>query len=150
MEEKTSPPLWWPWTQSSCSSCRDLMSMEAQPRPSLPPRSFVGGSLNACAALHAAANQIQRVHRLQSWDYFENFDITRSCAALRAADLGFSGQDAFAQWHSFDPKNVTWQTRGPTEWESAHFSLPTRGHNWPFRCSDWRGGGGSLPLLNHQ
>ena len=36
------------------------------------------------------------------------------------------------------------------EWESAHFSLLTRGHNWPFRCSDWRGGGGSLPLLNHQ
>ena len=28
-------------------------------------------------------------------------------------------------------KNVEWQTRGPTEWESDHFSLPTRGHNWP-------------------
>ena len=40
---------------------------------------------------------------------------TSSCAALRAADLGLSGQDAFAQWHSFDQKNVTWQTRGPTE-----------------------------------
>ena len=36
---------------------------------------------------------------------------TRSCAALRAADLGLSDQDAFAQWHSFDPKNVTWQTQ---------------------------------------
>ena len=23
-----------------------------------------------------------------------------------------------------------------TEWESAHFSLLTRGHNWPFRCLD--------------
>ena len=28
---------------------------------------------------------------------------------LRAADQGLSGQDAFAQWHSFDPKNITWQ-----------------------------------------
>ena len=24
-----------------------------------------------------------------------------------------------------------------TEWESAHFSLPTQGHNWPFRCLDF-------------
>ena len=31
---------------------------------------------------------------------------------------------------------VTWQTWGPTEWESDHFSLPTRGHNWPLRCLD--------------
>ena len=23
-----------------------------------------------------------------------------------------------------------------TEWESAHFLPPTRGHNWPFRCLD--------------
>ena len=30
--------------------------------------------------------------------------MTRSCAARQAADLGLSGQDAFAQWHSFDPK----------------------------------------------
>ena len=34
----------------------------------------------------------------------EDFELTRSCAALRAADLGLSGQDAIAQWHSFDPK----------------------------------------------
>ena len=59
------------------------------------------------------------------------FERTRSYVALWAAGLGLSGQDAFAQWHSFDPKNVTWQTRGPTEWESDHFLLPTRGHNWP-------------------
>ena len=42
-----------------------------------------------------------------------------------------------AQRHSFDPKNVTWQTRGPNrplEWESAHFLWHPRGHNWPFRC----------------
>ena len=25
-----------------------------------------------------------------------------------------------------------------TEWESDHFSWPTRGHNWPFRCLDRR------------
>ena len=39
-----------------------------------------------------------------------------------------------AQRHSFDPKNLTWPTRGPNrplEWESAHFSWPTQGHNWP-------------------
>ena len=24
-----------------------------------------------------------------------------------------------------------------TEWESAHFSSRTRGHNWPFRCLDY-------------
>ena len=41
-----------------------------------------------------------------------------------------------AQRHSFDPKNVTWRTRGPNLWESdhfryIHFSLLTRGHNWP-------------------
>ena len=62
-----------------------------------------------------------------------------------------------AQRHSFDPKNVTWRTWDPnrpplvqmrkcsrgdptdhhdTEWESAHFSLLTWGHNWPFRCLD--------------
>ena len=39
-----------------------------------------------------------------------------------------------AQRHSFDPKNVTWQTCGPNrplEWESDDFPWPTRGHNWP-------------------
>ena len=46
------------------------------------------------------------------------------------------GPGCICSWHSFDQKNVTWQTRGPTEWESDHFLLPTRGHNWPFRCLD--------------
>ena len=91
-----------------------------------PPTTFWGIMLS-CSV-------ISRV--LYSKQDFAHIWTTRSCAALRAADLGLSGQDAFAQWHSFDPKNVTWQTQGPTEWEIDHFTLPTRGHNWPFRCLD--------------
>ena len=66
-----------------------------------PPTTFWGIMLS-CSV-------ISRV--LYSKQDFAHIWTTRSCAALRAADLGLSGQDAFAQWHSFDPKNVTWQTQ---------------------------------------
>ena len=93
-----------------------------------------------------------------------SFVDTRSCAALRAADLGFLGQDAFrgsifgrfpASLFRLWQKAKTSQTLFVTDAGSQltfemgeggrgrnkqkrnrHFSLLTRGHNWPFRCLD--------------
>ena len=89
------------------------------------------------------------------------FIVTRSCAALWAADLGLSGQDPFQVLIFCHTHGVTTDHHG-TEWESAHFSLLTytgsqltfmtqnekviifrdlltRGHNWPswHRMKKW-------------
>ena len=74
---------------------------------------------------------------------------TRSCAALWAADLGL-----WSFFVTYAGSQLTFMTqhekviifrglRGvtidlhDTAWESARFSLLTRGHNWPFRCLDF-------------
>ena len=58
---------------------------------------------------------------------FEYFWTTRSCAALWAADL--------VSFSFCYLRGVTTDLHD-TGWESDHFSLPTRGHNWRFRCLD--------------
>ena len=80
---------------------------------------------------------------------FDNFLQTRSCAALRAADLDWIVGPEYSLGAGIN-KNVTdtfHHTRGVTtdlgggqgrnkQKRYRHFSSLTRGHNWPFRCLD--------------
>ena len=71
------------------------------------------------------------------------FVVTRSCAALRATDLGLSGQDAFRGGAGITEKRhvggVTtdiWDGGGGGAGITEKRDWHTRGHNWPFRCLD--------------
>ena len=68
---------------------------------------------------------------MEIWPNF-GISLTRSCAALWAADLGHSGQNTFWEdpnWPSWENGHISWFTKGPNSpsWESAHISWPTEG-----------------------
>ena len=73
---------------------------------------------------------------LYSKQDFAHIWTTRSGAALRAADLGLSGQDAFAQWHSFDPKKRHVTNTGSNRMRKWSFFFTHVGSQLTFMTQD--------------